>query len=340
MTSTPRGNGAAAPLYLYAIVRGQRLGDAVRAVNCFRAGIRAIERGEFAAVVSDWTDGSLKGRSRETLVPLLLAHQEIIDRIMAFAPVLPVKFGTVAPDRQAVERCLEIGGGEFKAAFDRLDVRAQYEIVVTWDLDTAFREIAEEEAVVQLKAVLPAAGESPGRDGRVELGQLVKQSLERRREELGARLSRALQAVAIDSVANPLMDDRMVLNQALLVRADHTEALDRCIEALDAEAGGRLVFRCVGPLPPYSFATVEVTFLDKEAIERARCELQLERVRSTEDVQSAYRRRAKRVHPDLTGTAEADDRAMALLNDAYKTLWAYAEAGGPVIVSVRRQALV
>ena len=66
------------------------------------------------------------------------------------------------------------------------------------------------------------------------------------------------------------MDDRMVANLALLLPKPASDALDRRLAELDEEFGSRLNFRCVGPLPPYSFATVEVNPPSFEAIDRAR----------------------------------------------------------------------
>lgn len=326
------------PLYLHAVVpAGRAPMGGMGSSSGLPEGVRVIEGKRFSAVCGGMPEKDLSGHDRLSLAHLLLAHQKIIEEIMTVAPVLPIKFGTVAPDRESVERCLEHGAEELAAAFARLEGKVQFEILVTWDLDALFREIAAEKAVAALKTELAMAGGSGDRDGRMRLGELVKQSLERRRAELGTRLSEALQGMAVDSVANPLMDDRMVLNLGLLVKGDETSQLDRCLESLDAAYGGQLTFRCVGPLPPYGFATVEIVFFGKDEIEWARSMLELDTVSDPEQVRFAFRRIAKRAHPDLGGSVDGDGRTMALLNDAYRILSTYAEAGGPAIVSVRCQ---
>lgn len=323
------------PLYLHAVVPAGRTPMGNR--SGLPEGVRVIEGKRFSAVVGGMPEKDLSGHDRRSLAHLLLAHQKIVEEIMTVTPVLPVKFGTVAPDRESVERCLGGGAEELAAAFARLEGKVQFEILVTWDLDALFREIAAEKAVAALKTELAMAGGSGDRNGRIRLGELVKQSLERRRAELSMRLCEALREMAVDSVANPLMDDRMVLNLALLVKADEISHLDRCLESLDAAYGGQLTFRCVGPLPPHSFATVEIVFLSKDEIDRARSALELDTVPDPEEVRFAFHRAAKRAHPDLGGAGNGDGRTMALLNDAYRILSTYAEAGGPAIVSVRRQ---
>ena len=103
------------------------------------------------------------------------------------------------------------------------------------------------------------------------------------------------------------MDDRMVANLALLLPKGASDALDRRLAELDEEFGSRLNFRCVGPLPPYSFATVEVSLPSFEAIDRARRALSLGDKAGLAEIKSAYRRQIRQVHPDLTATPRVDE---------------------------------
>lgn len=313
--------------YLYAIVprdacasiRGD-LGDEVRLVD---------GGGVFGAVVRPTAATSFVGRDRRHLARLLLAHQQVVENIMAHGPVLPVKFATIAPDEESVERCLKSGGAAFAEAFARLAGKIQYEILVTWDLDQVLAEIARSPEVISMKQVMATP---------VELGTAVKNLLERRRCDIAGEISEALRAIAEDFVDNALMNDRMVLNIALLIDEEKLGALDDCLETLDASRDGKLGFRCVGPLPPYSFATVEASFLDKGRVSHARDLLELDENADAVAVHDAYRRLARMYHPDVAGEGGGDDR-MAILHDAYRTLRAVAEASGPVQVAVRRQEL-
>lgn len=45
---------------------------------------------------------------------------------------------------------------------------------------------------------------------------------------------------------------------AFLLPKSRQAEFDRRVEALDAELGGQLLFKVVGPLPPYSFSTIEI----------------------------------------------------------------------------------
>ncbi len=291
-----------------------------------------IHGGQFAAVVKDATENSYVRRDRQELVRLLLAHQQVIEQVMAWVPVLPVKFATTVPDGESVLRCLESGAAAFANAFAKVRGKTQFEVLVTWDLEAVFAEIASDPEVIRLKALSVDDG-ACDLEASARLGALVKRTLDQRREELGKTILDSLRETAVDAIDNALMDDRMVLNLALLIEDDRIAAFDHCLATLDAVHGGKLTFRCVGPLPPHSFATVEVSFLDPGEVVRARKVLELDAVLDAETVRAAYRRLAKHVHPDTSADHENGERIIQI-REAFTTLSSYLEAGGPVVVAV------
>jgi hypothetical protein len=286
------------------------------------------------------------------LVLQLVAHQKTIEQIMRAAPVLPVKFGTFVPDEMSIRAILERGATAFQAAFDRLAGCVQVEILVKWDVKAVFAEIANEEAIVGIKKKWELHIGAPEDALRFAIGKLVKQSLDRRRAVLAASLSETLRAVAVDAIANPATTDEVVVHLALLMKADQMAALDRCLETLDATHAGRLTCRVVGPLAPYSFATVEIEIVEAAALIKAMRLLGVGPNASAAQVRLAYRRAAKSVHPDAVGAG--GNASMVALTEACRVLSLNAETGGQqhdmkeapgnlilagrsVIVSVRRQ---
>jgi len=341
-------------IYVYAIVPTRPGTDEAIGSDPASAQLRTIAAGPFAAVIGDDPNVEGRSRSREDLAPKLLAHQKIIEQIMQAAPVLPVKFGTIVPDEASVHAILERGSASFGAAFDRLAGCAQVEILVKWDVEAVFAEIAKEEAIAGLKKKWELNVGPSDEALRVVLGGLVKQSLDRRRAALAATLSEALRAGAVDAIAYPATADHIILHLALLMKADEMAALDRRLEALDGAHGGRLAFRCVGPLAPYSFATVEIEVVEATALAQAMRQLDVGPTASAAEIRAAYRRAAKSVHPDATGA----DASMAALTEAHRILSLNAKADGrprdaeevrsacdphgagrSVIISVRRQEL-
>jgi hypothetical protein len=263
---------------------------------------------------------------REDAVRYLLAHQRVVEAVMRTAPTLPVKFGTILPDEAAVVSLLMRGKAVLAPRLAELAEHVQIELIVSWSLEQVLREIAAEDSIVRLKAEVAAQPLEATNDARVALGRIVKESIDRRRAAYRNRIMAALRPIVADLVENALMDDRMVANVALLLPDRANEAFDRQLAELDGEFEGRLNFRSVGPLPPSSFATVEVTLQSYEVVDHARRALRLGDSAKLIDIKAAYRRLIRLNHPDVLAAGSAGGGAAAKLTDAYKTLLSYADA--------------
>lgn len=317
-------------VYLYAIIPSteQRQFDAA-GLSPADPGVRTIVGEALAAVVGASPAADFRALPREQAVTYLLAHQRVIEAVMRTSPALPVKFGTTLPDDAAVSRLLARGADILAPPLAELAEHVQVELVVTWNLADVLKEIAAEDGIARLKAEIEAAPAAVANDLRVALGRVVKGSIDARRDAYRERIRAALRPVAADMVENPLMDDRMIVNLALLLPEGSDGALDERLLELDGEFDGRLDFRSIGPLAPYSFATVEVSLPSFEAIDRARRALCLGDTARLAEVKSAYHRLIRQSHPDLSDAEDATDRQVARLTDAYRTLLRYAEALPP-----------
>lgn len=312
-------------IYLYAIVpAAERPPFDVAGVWPADPQVRTIRGGGLAAVVGASPPVDFRALPREDAVRYLLAHQRVVEAVMRGSAALPVKFGTVLADEADVVSLLARGESVLSPPLVRLARHVQIELIVSWPLDQVLREVAAEDAVAQLKAQI--AAQAATSDRRVELGRLVKASIDRRRSSCRTRIVAALQSVVADVAENALMDDRMVANLALLVPDGAIAAFDQCLAQLDEVFDGRLNFRCIGPLPPYSFATVEVILPSFDAIDQARRTLSLGDTAGRAEIKSAYRRLIKMSHSDLRISAPVDDGQAAKLTDAYKTLMSYVQA--------------
>ena len=64
---------------------------------------------------------------------------------------------------------------------------------------------------------------------------------------------------------NKIISDRMVLNAAFLVNRENGPAMDEAVKRLDEEFNQRLMFKYVGPVPPYNFVNIVVNWGDDES---------------------------------------------------------------------------
>ena len=91
---------------------------------------------------------------------------------------------------------------------------------------------------------------------------------------------------------------------------------------LDERFAGALNFRCVGPLPPYSFCTAEVEKIDPQMLDAARSVLELPSAPSFQEVKQAHRRLVQQFHPDRDRTETAANR-LKEVGAAFKLLERY-----------------
>ena len=223
------------------------------------------------------------------------------------------------PHEDSVAELLARGGPDFRRALDELAGKAQTELLVQWNLQEVFAEIGQSEEIAGLRLVAQAASpEDCG--GALEVGRTVQALLARRRAAIAECLLPRLVDVARDSVVNVTQNDGIVLNVALLLDEEGRRRLDALLSELDAEFSGRLDFRAVGPLPPCSFATLEVETPRFAEIDAARRLLRLPDVVTAADVKAAYHRVASAVHPDLNPDAKEAAARMSELSEAHTLL--------------------
>jgi hypothetical protein len=314
-------------MYIYAIIpTGKRMLFDVAGMDDDHDEVYSIPYHDLAAVVSASPLADYRGLKRDEAVRYLVVHQQVVEAVLRDFPVLPVRFGTVLPDETWVHHLLKQGESLFRTTLERFDGQVQMEAVVLWNLAEVFQEIGREDDIAQLTARMANLSPEKTVTERVAIGQMVKASLERRRAELVDCLLPPLQEVALDQAINPAMDDSMVANVALLVDEAGRGQLDQRLEMLDKRFEGRLHFRCVGPLPPYSFASVEVQLPTYEVVDEARRRLGLGETATQGEIRRAYRQLVARLHPDHNPQDPEAEARMTAMTQAYQLLTAYAQS--------------
>jgi hypothetical protein len=247
---TPEG------LYLYCIIRG----DAARAWSARGIGERgdavfSIAEGGLAAVVSGSPVVEYDNTRRN-----MMAHTIVLEEVMRDHTILPVRFGIVAPSEAAVRQQLLVRrADELRRRLDEMDGHVELGLKAMWFENTAFGEVITENAAIRaLRDRLANRAPEESYYERIKLGELVEQALGRKREADSHAILAALRPVVAMAQVNPVISDRMVLNAAFLVAREREADFDRVIQALDAAMGSRMMFKYVGPVPPYNFVNLVV----------------------------------------------------------------------------------
>ena len=130
---------------------------------------------------------------------------------------------------------------------------------------------------------------------------------ERVKGEIVAALDHCVEALC----DHDLMDDLMIMNGSFLLNRERQDEFETIIDEFDKKYRGRLHFRCIGPLPPYSFGMIQIEEIEAKKIDHARELLNLERkaILSEAEIKRAYRELVVRLHPDKREGASSSGTA-------------------------------
>lgn len=229
------------PLHVYAVVPGDQSPPD-------RTGVRdepldLVRSGALAAVVSGVDPDSEATEDDATV------HLDVITALVATGPVVPMRFGTIAPDADAVRREVL---DESRAALQE-HLRATRDVVeamvtIQFDEDAALAEILRRQ---------------PRRDSwqaesladKIALGESIAAGLVAHVHEWGDELMQPAVGVAraVTALDTP---EHTTVRYALLVRRDRLADLDSEMAQLPPAVGGTTVpfaVEYVGPLPPVDF---------------------------------------------------------------------------------------
>lgn len=217
--------------------------------------VTTISYENIAAVISR-TPVTKYELNRENLV----VHQKVVEEVMKDYTVLPVRFCTIAESVEDIRRMLKKRYGEFKNLLRDMDNTVEHGVKALWkDLNGVFLEIVETgpeiRRVKEKVASLPA---EKSYTDRINLGRMVQAALEARKKQETENILGPLRRLSRKTVTNKLHGDSMILNAAFLVEGRRTKEFDESVEELAAIYGERVIFKYVGPVPPFNFVNIVV----------------------------------------------------------------------------------
>ncbi|MCK4376493.1 MAG: GvpL/GvpF family gas vesicle protein, partial [Candidatus Brocadiae bacterium] len=165
-------------------------------------------------------------------------------------------------------------------------------------------EIAGQKDVVELKRQIARLPADESLAQRLSLGKLVKERLDAKKRAVQERILPPWEQVAHRTVRHQIRHDAMVVNAAFLLDSEGRRKLEALVNKADREEGGSLNLRIIGPLPPYSFSTVQLRRAHLAELDAARRELALPERIAPHLVADAARSAMRRAHPD-TDTEDA-----------------------------------
>ncbi|MFI9759678.1 GvpL/GvpF family gas vesicle protein [Streptomyces sp. NPDC051963] len=207
--------------------------------------VRVLTEADLAALVSDAPDG-LRPKRRD-----LLAHQAVLAETGAAGCVLPMRFGSVAPDDGSVTDVLAERAEHYKERLRELDGKVEYNVKAVHDEEAVLHRVLSENP--EIRAMTEANRQAGGGtyDQRLRLGETVVSAVKAREAADAVEVRGALEPVAAAVSTGP-ESAGWLANLSFLVDRRAAETFVTAVEAT-RKAFPHLELRLNGPLPPYSF---------------------------------------------------------------------------------------
>jgi len=231
-------------------------------------GFRCAEREGFTAVFGSGHQALWKRTNRRAILNGAVQRQRDLEALMRHGTVLPVLPGTrLEPGR--TDLLIRANSRHLADLAEALKDRVQFQVSVTWSR----------------------------RDAPARFGWHDDASVECGANGLARRLADALDEVVEERIGLPRQPD-MLLNAAVLLRADDERRLDAALERADAIWPEGLSIRQVGPSPAVSFASLGIREVAPVAVQAARTALALAPGAEASAIQAARRRALMAAPPE------------------------------------------
>ncbi|OGQ07086.1 MAG: hypothetical protein A3G32_03835 [Deltaproteobacteria bacterium RIFCSPLOWO2_12_FULL_40_28] len=303
-------------LYLYGII-GQTEAIDFGPIGFKGGKVISLPAGEIAAVVGPPPAEIFAKLHKEILIAFLLAHQKTLEQVMKKNFVLPFKFGTILKNESEMIEILKEGRKPLIDLMESIKERTEIDVIATWEVTRMLQEISEEDPeVLVLKKEMAKGNADP-----VLIGMCLAKALKKRAEGWQKKIKEKLKGHSVACADHDLLNDTMILNSSFLIHHDKEREFNRALEATDSDFQNKLRFKCVGPLPPYSFATVTIKRFDPEEIRRSAKILGLNGKAELTFVKKVYKELSRQCHPDMDPNLSV--QKFEELNRAYELIFDY-----------------
>lgn len=238
------------PLHLYGVVRAGISVPTIEGVGEPPGVVRAIEHDDLAALASEIDDPERLGESDA------VRHLDVLTAVVAEDAVLPLRFGTTAPDEQSVrDEVLAPAAARLRDQLTRFADLVELRVDLGFDEETTLRAVLADRSDIRDLATPPPG--SNWLEQQVTLGEAVAEALTGLIGEQGEAMVRPLAERARQAVRLPAPQTQVDRWAFLVPRSDLSE-MDAIVSAVRAD-NPSVAVEYVGPLPVSSFLTEDST---------------------------------------------------------------------------------
>ena len=240
--------------YVYAIVNGEQPVE-YGPIGLDGSAVYRLAADGLFALVSQISRSRVRPERRN-----VAAHNAVLRRAIdgGEPAILPMAFGLIAENDQAVRILLQNNRRALHEQLDRVAGKVEMGLRVLWDVPNLF------EYFVNRRPELLKARDAIGdiRQARhsdmLTLGQMFERSLNEEREHHFHAVEQVLLRNGLQVKQNPPRSERDVLNLACLVPRALKDDFDRIVDEAAASFDNHYTFDISGPWAPHNFITLSL----------------------------------------------------------------------------------
>ncbi|NQT59128.1 MAG: GvpL/GvpF family gas vesicle protein [Bacteroidetes bacterium] len=291
-------------------------------------GVYLISCRYFSALVTDSKIVDYTQMSKGVLTEHLLLHQKTIEDAMNLGnTIVPFKLGTFAKNEHEVQQILHINSDLLEGTIEKVTDKFEINVIVVWNnLPSILNKISEEEKKIsELKESLKSKSRQMTEEDQIQIGRMVELALREKNNIYFERIFDALVPAYPDVKIHETAVDQIVFNATFLLNKQNQEPFVEKLTQLSAEFNDALNFRYMGPLPCYSFYSIEVKKTCFSELDQARKKLRLQYSATKDEIKKAYKSMAFSLHPDrkIESHGSGSEEEFNEINNAYKVLLDY-----------------
>jgi hypothetical protein len=193
--------------------------------------------------------GQVRGLRRD-----MGAHAAVLNRLMQWTTVLPARFGYCVASREGLKELLEKQYSFLDEQLTRLAGAVELALHIRYREDQILRELFEGRVALVGRR---SRQKRLSYDEQIAQGQLIAVELQAKRDAEARSMLEQLSCFAREVSVSPPPSDMTVLKASFLVDRQVIERMDRALERLYDPMEQRIEVEYVGPLPPYSFISLQ-----------------------------------------------------------------------------------
>jgi hypothetical protein len=239
---------------LYALCSSDDTTSSPKVKGLEAAPVYSIDHEGLRAIVSDTLSPRVRPERRN-----ISAHQGVLHTLMEGATVLPMRFGVIARNADAVRKLLATNRKSIKEHIDRLSGRVEMGLRVSWDTANIYEYfVATHPVLRETRDEVYGKSDHVKRDDKVELGRLYESLRAADRKEYTEKVKEILLDYCEDIIENPVKRDKDIMNLACLVERNKIDEFAKGIFQASKFFDNVYLFDYTGPWAPHNFVTLDL----------------------------------------------------------------------------------